>query len=419
MSVTRPRRHPLTVIGGRLVPAASGETMDVVDPSTEQVFARVPRSGAEDVDRAVRAAERAFGVWRDSTPDERQQALLRLATVMEERSEELVAVECQDTGKLASAVRDIELPDILSHLRFMAGAARVLEGVASTEYLRGHTSMVRREPIGVVAQVTPWNYPLMMAIWKIAPALAAGNCVVLKPSDTTPCSTLLLARMAQELFPPGVLNVVTGDRETGRALVRHPVPQLVAITGSVGAGIDVARTAADDVKRVHLELGGKAPVLLFDDAPIEAAVAALGEAAFYNAGQDCTAPTRLLVQEKAHDEFVERLTDYVRTSALTGAGSRRARALRRRQQRRPARASRGRRAGRGRPRHRRGRRRRLPEVGYFHQATLLSGVRQDDPVVQQEIFGPVITVQRFTDRGRGAEAGERRALRPGLQRVDA
>ena len=385
------------VIGGRLVPAASGETMDVVDPSTERVFARVPKSGDEDVDRAVRAAERAFHTWRDSTPDERQHALLRLATAMEEQAEELVAVECQDTGKLASAVRDIELPDILSHLRFMAGAARVLEGVASTEYLRGHTSMVRREPIGVVAQVTPWNYPLMMAIWKIAPALAAGNCVVLKPSDTTPCSTLLLARMAQEFFPPGVLNVVTGDRDTGRALVRHPVPQLVAITGSVGAGIDVARTAADDVKRVHLELGGKAPVLVYDDAPLEAAVAGLGEAAFYNAGQDCTAPTRLLVQESVHDEFVERLTDYVRTSALTGATAG-DRALygavnNADQLARVEAAVQGVgdhvtvETGGGR----------LPEVGYFHQATLLSGVRQDDPVVQQEIFGPVITVQRFAD----------------------
>ena len=228
-------------INGEYVDSADGRTSGIINPSTEEEFATAPVSGAEDVDRAMHAAATAFESWRDSTPSERQRALLKLADAMEERADEFVGVESHNTGKPLGLTKSEELPPAIDQVRFFAGAARVLEGRSAGEYLAGHTSYVRREPIGVVAQVTPWNYPLMMAIWKIAPALAAGNTLVLKPSDTTPASTLLLAEIAQEFFPPGVFNVVTGDRDTGRALVAHPTPQLVSITGSMRAGMEVAR----------------------------------------------------------------------------------------------------------------------------------------------------------------------------------
>ncbi|MBA2641177.1 MAG: aldehyde dehydrogenase family protein, partial [Nocardioidaceae bacterium] len=258
-------------VDGASVDTASGATYEVVDPATGQPYASAPLSGAEDVDRAMRAAAQAFESWGETTPSQRQLALLRIADDLEKRAGEVVAVESRNTGKPLGLTMEEEIPPMVDQIRFFAGAARVLEGRSAGEYMAGHTSFVRREPIGVCAQVTPWNYPIMMAVWKVAPALAAGNTVVLKPSDTTPASTLLLAEIAAEHLPAGVLNVIAGDRDTGRALVAHPTPQMVSITGSVRAGMEVARSAAADLKKTHLELGGKAPVVVFDDADIEAA----------------------------------------------------------------------------------------------------------------------------------------------------
>ncbi|MFT4263560.1 MAG: aminobutyraldehyde dehydrogenase [Nocardioides sp.] len=391
------------VIDGELVDAADGTTYDVVDPSTGTVYAAAPMSGAEDVDRAFRAAERAFETWGETTPRERSEMLLRLATLMEERAEDLLAAEVRDTGKPYALTKSEEMPATIDHLRFFAGAARVMEGTAAGEYLADHTSIIRREPIGVVAQVCPWNYPLNMMAWKIGPALAAGNTIVLKPSDTTPAASLLLAELAQEILPPGVLNVIAGDRATGAAMTTHPTPQLVAITGSVRAGIEVAKASAEDVKRVHLELGGKAPVIVFDDlddAGIERAATAIAEAGYFNAGQDCTAATRLLVQDGIHDEFVAALAEAARATrtglpydedvffgALNNSGQlERVAGL---VDALPDHASVA--AG--------GRRATVPggEGGYFYEPTVLAGLRQDDALVQDEIFGPVITAQRFGD----------------------
>src|SRR5688500_5271746 len=297
------------VIDGELVDSASGETYDVLDPTTGEVYARAPMSGAEDIDRAYAAADRAFQTWGESTPQDRAAALLKIADAVESRIEEINAVDCRDTGKPLGLTMEEEMPYASDHFRFFAGAARVLEGRAAGEYMEDHTSYVRREPIGVIGQVTPWNYPLLMMIWKIAPALAAGNTVVLKPSDTTPASSTLLAELAQEFLPPGVLNVVCGDRDTGRRLVEHKTPQMVAITGSVRAGMEVAGSAAADLKRVHLELGGKAPVVVFDDADIESAAQSIAEAGYFNAGQDCTAATRVLAGPGAYGDFVGALTE--------------------------------------------------------------------------------------------------------------
>ncbi|MDQ1727370.1 MAG: betaine-aldehyde dehydrogenase, partial [Frankiaceae bacterium] len=287
-------------IGGRSVPAADGRTGDLIDPSTGDVFGTAPLSGPEDVDRAVTAAAAAFDRWRDTTPSERQRALLRIADAVEANADALVAAESENTGKPRGLTLSEEIPPAADQLRFFAGAARMLDGVAAGEYLAGHTSFVRREPIGVCAQVTPWNYPLMMAVWKFAPALAAGNTVVMKPSDTTPVTTLLLAEIMAEFLPPGVFNVVTGDRDTGRALVAHDGPAMVSVTGSIRAGMEVAAAAAADLKRVHLELGGKAPVIVFDDADVEAAAAGIAMAGYFNAGQDCTAATRVLAGPRVH-----------------------------------------------------------------------------------------------------------------------
>nr|MBA3991126.1 aldehyde dehydrogenase family protein [Propionibacteriales bacterium] len=302
------------LINGELVDSVDGHTSAVVNPATEQEYARAAVSGSEDVDRAMNAAATAFDSWRDSTPAERQLAMLKLADAMERRADEFVAVESENTGKPLGFTKSEELPPAIDQVRFFAGAARVLEGRSAGEYLAGHTSYVRREPIGVVAQVTPWNYPLMMAIWKVAPALAAGNTLVIKPSDTTPASTLLLGEIAQEFFPPGVFNVVTGDRDTGRALVEHPIPQLVSITGSVRAGMEVATSAAADLKRTHLELGGKAPVVVFDDADVESAAEAIAGAGYFNAGQDCTSATRVLAGPRVHDDFVAALTEQAKNT---------------------------------------------------------------------------------------------------------
>jgi betaine-aldehyde dehydrogenase len=396
--VTSPRTLR-NFIGGTSVDSSSGAMSDVVNPATGQVVAHAPVSGAEEVDAAYAAADSAFGEWGRTTPSERQQALLKLADAIEEHAEELIDLESENTGKIKALTASEEIPPMVDQLRFFAGAARVLEGKAAGEYLAGHTSWVRREPIGVVGQVTPWNYPLLMAVWKIGPALAAGNTVVLKPSDTTPESTLRLAELASEFLPAGTLNVVTGDRETGRLLVEHRTPAMVAITGSVRAGAEVAASAAPHIKRVHLELGGKAPVVVFDDADIEAAVEGIAIAGYFNAGQDCTAATRVLAAPGIHDDFVAALSEYARSSAPVGLPDdedalfgpvNNANQLARVSgfvENLPSHATVS--AG--------GNRRTDLGDGYYLEPTVLSGLRQDDDAIQNEIFGPVITVQRFTD----------------------
>jgi betaine-aldehyde dehydrogenase len=383
-------------IGGEHVDPADGSYADLIDPATGDVFAAAPVSGQADVDRAMTAAATAFETWRDSTPAERQRALLKIADAVEARAAELVAVESQNTGKPVALTTSEEIPPAVDQIRFFAGAARMLEGRSAGEYMKDHTSYVRREPIGVCAQVTPWNYPLMMAVWKIAPALAAGNTVVLKPSDTTPASTLLLAEIAAEFLPPGVFNVICGDRDTGRALVSHPTPEFVSITGSTRAGREVAAAAAPDLKRTHLELGGKAPVIVFDDADVAAAAEGIAVAGYFNAGQDCTAATRVLAGPGVHDDFVAALADQAR-STRTGAPDdedvlygplNNANQLARVQgfvQRLPDHASL--RTGGAR----------VGERGFFYEPTVVTGLHQQDEIIQDEVFGPVITVQRFSD----------------------
>ncbi|MBO0776726.1 MAG: aldehyde dehydrogenase family protein, partial [Actinobacteria bacterium] len=281
-------------IGGQWADAKSGNRAGLVDPSTGEVFASAPVSGPEDVDAAFAAASEAAAGWRDATPAERSLALLRIADAMEARGDEFVAAEAQNTGKPIALTKSEEIPPMVDQIRFFAGAARMLEGRSAGEYMAGFTSMIRREPVGVCAAVTPWNYPMMMAVWKWAPAIAAGNTMVLKPSDTTPVTTLMTAELMSEFLPPGVFNVVCGDRDTGRAIVAHPAPRMVSITGSVRAGREVAAAAAADLKRVHLELGGKAPVIVFDDADVAKTAEAIAGAGYFNAGQDCTAATRVL-----------------------------------------------------------------------------------------------------------------------------
>jgi betaine-aldehyde dehydrogenase len=386
------------VVNGELVDAVSGETYDVIDPTTGEVYAQAPMSGAEDVDRAYAAAATAFETWVDSTPQDRAAALLKIADAIEARQDEINEVECRDTGKPLHLTLSEELPYASDHFRFFAGAARVLEGRSAGEYMADHTSWVRREPIGVVGQVTPWNYPLMMMIWKIAPALAGGNTIVLKPSDTTPASSTLLAELCQEFLPPGVLNVVCGDRDTGRALVSHPTPQMVAITGSVRAGMEVAEAASADLKRVHLELGGKAPVIVFDDADIEQAAEGIAGAGLFNAGQDCTAATRVLAGPGIHDEFVAALTEAAKGMPTGAPDSEDTYYGPLNNQNQFDRVS--------------GMVDRLPDHaqlqtggvrqgdrGYFYEPTVVSGLQQDDEQIQNEIFGPVMTVQRFSDEG--------------------
>ena len=383
-------------IGGRPVAAHGEGRMDLIDPVTEQVYGQAPISDQRDIDDAYAAAAAAFPLWRDTTPAARQLALFRIADAMAARAEEFADLESRDTGKPRANLVADEIDQSVDQLRFFAGAARSLEGRAAAEYMAGHTSYVRREPIGVIGQVTPWNYPLNMAVWKIAPALAAGNTVVLKPAESTPLTTLLLAEIVAEHTPAGTLNVVLGDRSTGAALVAHKTPQMVAITGSVRAGMAVAEAAAADVKRVHLELGGKAPAIVFPDATIAKAAEGIVTGAFFNAGQDCTAATRVIVHASVHDELVKALVERVRTHARTGAphedvffGPLSSAAQLAQVQgfvdRLPAHATietGGKRQG---------------EVGYFFEPTIVSGMRQDDEAVQSEIFGPLLTVQSFED----------------------
>ncbi|ANY08075.1 aminobutyraldehyde dehydrogenase [Pseudonocardia sp. HH130630-07] len=388
------------IVDGRGVPAADGATMDVTDPCTGEVYATAPLSGPADVDAAYASARRAFDDgWADVTPGERQAALLRIADAVETHADELVELERRDTGKPRALTHSEEIAMMVDQFRFFAGAARTLEGRASAEYMAGHTSWVRREPLGVVGSITPWNYPMMMATWKIGPALAAGNTMVLKPSDTTPASTVRLGELFAEFLPPGVFNVVCGDRGTGALLAAHRTPALVAITGSTRAGRAVAAAAAENVTRVHLELGGNAPVLVFDDADVTAAAADIAVAGFFNAGQDCTAATRVLAHAPVAEQLAGALTEQaraVRFSSDEEPGSEdlfipplnnaeahaRVTGL---LERVPAHATVH--TG-GTP---------ADGPGFFYPATVVSGLRQDDELVREEIFGPVITVQAVAD----------------------
>jgi 1-pyrroline dehydrogenase len=396
MSVSVARYENL--VGGEAVEAAEGETMEVLNPATGEVIAEVPRGTQADVDRAVEAAKNAMVGWRDSTPADRQGMLLQLADAVEEHAEELAQAESQNVGKPLSYARD-EIPVCVDNLRFFAGAARCLEGRAAGEYLQGYTSMLRREPVGVVGQIAPWNYPLMMGIWKIGPALAAGNATILKPSEQTPITSLMLADYAREIFPPGVFNVITGDGEpVGAGLVRHPDVRMVSLTGDVGTGKEIAKAAAETLKRVHLELGGKAPVIVFDDADPAAVAEGIKIGGYWNSGQDCTAASRIVAGPKIYDRLLEELVPAVESlhvgdpaegddiemgpviskaqqdrvfGFLERANSTKAKVL-------TGGDSNG-------------------DRGFFVKPTVIVDVDQTDEIVQREVFGPVVTVQRFAD----------------------
>ncbi|MBW1598208.1 gamma-aminobutyraldehyde dehydrogenase [Streptomyces sp. JJ38] len=400
--MTTELRRLRNYIDGEFRDASDGRTTEVVDPATGETYALAALSSPADVDAAMAAAEAAFPAWRDTTPGTRQLALLKIADALEARADELLAVECKDTGKPLELTRQEELPMMLDQIRFFAGAARMLEGKSAGEYMEGMTSFVRREPVGVCAQVAPWNYPMMMAVWKFAPAIAAGNTVVLKPSDTTPASAVFLAEVLGSILPKGVFNVVCGDRDTGRLMVEHKTPAMASITGSVRAGMEVAASAAKDVKRVHLELGGKAPVVVFGDADIPAAVEGIRDAGFFNAGQDCTAATRVLVHDSVHDEFVSALAKAAAEVKTGDLGDEdcfygplnnpvHLEKVEGFIERLPAHAkveTGGERVG---------------DKGYFFAPTVVSGLKQDDEIVQNEVFGPVITVQRFSEDEQAVE----------------
>jgi betaine-aldehyde dehydrogenase len=384
-------------IDGESVEGSAGDTMAVLNPATAEELWRAPVSTAEDVDRAVKAARRAFDGWSNTTPAERSMALLALAAAIEEHAEEIARLEALNAGKPIEAVTNDELPVMADNLRFFAGAARTLEGRAAGEYMQGYTSFVRREAVGVIGQVTPWNYPLMMAIWKIAPALAAGNTVVLKPAETTPVTTVRMAEIAAEILPKGVFNVVMGPGEpTGQALLEHPDVDMLSLTGSVATGKHVARTAADTLKRVHLELGGKAPVIVFDDVDMASAMETIAGTGYYNAGQDCTAATRVLAGAKVYDDVVSGLSEQARGLVIgdtlapdTTLGPVNSERQRKRVEgfleRRPAHAEVV--TGGAEPQR----------EGFYLEPTVVAGLNQEDEMIRDEIFGPVITVQRFTD----------------------
>jgi betaine-aldehyde dehydrogenase len=387
-------------VNGEFKASQEGKTLDVVNPSTGEAYATSPLSGSADVDEAMRAARAAFeGDWRDTTPSERMGVLLKMADAIERNADRLVEIEAENTGKPKGLTLSEEIPPMCDQIRFFAGAARSLEGRATAEYMRGFSSSIRREPIGVIGSVAPWNYPMMMAVWKFAPALAAGNTIVLKPSDTTPASTVYMAELFADILPPGVFNVVCGDRDTGAAVVSHPIPEMVSITGSIAAGKAVARAAADTLKRCHLELGGKAPVIVFDDADLSAAAADIAIAGYFNAGQDCTAATRVLAGERVRGDVAAALVEQAadvrlskdeqpesddffipplnnanqlgHVSGLVDRAPDHAQVL-----------TGGERA---------------TEDGYFYAPTVVDGLRQDDEMARTEIFGPVITVQPFSD----------------------
>ena len=383
-------------IGGKLVDAKGSGIIELVNPSTGEAYLEAPVSNHADVDEAMAAAEGAFFTWKRTTPSERSLALFRIADALEAAADELVAIETENTGKPVALTLSEEIPPMVDQIRFFAGAARILEGKSAGEYLAGHTSMIRREPIGVCAAVTPWNYPLMMAVWKWAPALAAGNAVVLKPSDTTPASTLRMAEIMADYLPAGLFNVVVGDRDTGRLLVEHPTPQMVSITGSVRAGMEVAAGAAPSLKRVHLELGGKAPVIVFGDADLEAAAEGIAGAGYFNAGQDCTAATRVLVADEVYEDFVSALAEQAAGTVTGGLDNPDAyfgpvnninqlTRLKGFFERTPSHA----RVAAGGEQ--------VGDRGFLFAPTVVADLRQDDEMIQTEIFGPVITVQRFSD----------------------
>jgi betaine-aldehyde dehydrogenase len=390
-------------IDGAAVLPEGDRALDLVDPVTGEVSGRAGICGRPEVEAAMTAAARAFRSWRrEATPARRQEVLLAIADALAERAEEFADAECRETGKPRASMLEEEIPFCVDTLRFFAGAARHLEGRAAAEYMGGHTSWIRREPVGVCVGVTPWNYPLMMAVWKIGPALAAGNTVVLKPAETTPTTTVMLAEAASRVLPPGVLSTVVGDRDTGRLVVEHPAARLVSITGSTRAGVQVAQAASADLKRLHLELGGNAPVLVFDDADVAAAAAGVVAGGFLNAGQDCTAATRVLVHEGVHDAFVAELARRAaeRTTGLPSAENGDFGPLNNAEQfarvtglleRLPAHAvveTGGHRVG---------------EHGFFLAPTVVSGLRADDEIVREEVFGPVVTVQRFADEAQAVE----------------
>ena len=384
-------------IDGEFVDPADGQTEPVFNPATDEAVAEAPLSTEEDVNRAVAAAKAAFDGWAATTPSERSLALLKLADRLEEHGDEIAELEAVNAGKPLQAVKDDEIGAMVDNLRFFAGAARNLEGKAAGEYLEGLTSFIRREPVGVVGQIAPWNYPLMMAVWKIGPALATGNTIVLKPAETTPVTTLKLAELAADLFPKGVFNVITGHGDpAGSTLVRHPDVDMVSLTGSVETGKWIAATAAETLKRVHLELGGKAPVIVFDDADMETALETIAGTGYYNAGQDCTAATRVLASSKVHDDFVSGLAEQAKglvvgdtLSADTTLGPLNSRRQRERVEgfleRKPSHADVV--TGGSEPD--------LP--GYFLEPTVVANLQQSDEMIQREIFGPVITVQAFSD----------------------
>ncbi len=384
-------------IGGEFVDPAEGATEPVLNPATGEEIAQAPLSGEQDVDRAVKAARGAFEGWSTATPGERSQALLKLADAIEENADEITDLEAANAGKPRSAFRDDEIPFMVDNLRFFAGAARNLEGRASGEYTEGYTSVIRRQPIGVVGQIAPWNYPLMMAVWKIGPALATGNTVVLKPAETTPVSTLKMAELAAEIFPAGVLNVITGHGEpAGSSLVTHSDVDMVSLTGSPATGKWIAQAAADTLKKVHLELGGKAPVVVFDDVDMETALETIAGTGYYNAGQDCTAATRVLAGKGVYDDVVSGLSEQAQGQVLgdtfaedTTLGPLNSKVQRERVegflQRKPDHAEVV--TGGSEPD--------LP--GFYLEPAVVAGLQQDDEMIQNEIFGPVITVQPFTD----------------------
>jgi aminobutyraldehyde dehydrogenase len=389
-------------VGGKWVDAVEGGTMEVLNPATGETIGEVPSGTQADVDRAVEAAKQALPEWLETTPGERAEALLKLAAVIDDNAEELAELESQNVGKPLGYARD-EMPVSADNLRFFAGAARVLEGKSAGEYMRGYTSMIRREPVGIVGGIAPWNYPLMMAVWKIGPALAAGNVQIVKPSEQTPLSTLRFAELAADILPPGVLNVITGDGEpVGAGIVRHPDVRMVSLTGDVATGKEIARTAADTLKRVHLELGGKAPVIVFDDADPAAVAEGIKIAGYWNSGQDCTAASRVVAGPKIYDKLLDDLVPLVEglhvgdpaegdeiemgplisksqqervlgfldraegAKVLTGGGTN-------------------------------------GDRGFFVKPTVITDVGQEDEIVQREVFGPVVTVQRFADDNQAIE----------------
>lgn len=382
-------------VNGQYVDAADGRTIPVVNPATGEQYATAPLSGAADIDSVMAAASTAFESWRDTPPKDRSLALFRIADEIERRAEEFIALESENCGKPIEITRSEEIPPMVDHVRFFATAARHLEGKSAGEYVPNMTSYIRREPIGVCAQVAPWNYPMMMAVWKFAPAVAAGNTVVLKPSDTTPVTTTLLAEICAEFLPPGVVNVVCGDRDTGRAMVSHDTPSLVSVTGSVRAGMEVAEAASKSLKRVHLELGGKAPVIVFDDADLEAAAEGIAIAGYFNAGQDCTAATRVLCAPGVYRDFVDALTEQAKGTGCGGPtddvlfgpvnNSSQLSRVSGFFDRLPSHAT----VTTGGQR--------LGTQGYFFPPTVVCDLKQTDEMIQTEIFGPVITVQTFAD----------------------